>query len=214
MKKSFQTIIAVITLLIGSTGTLFAQHERPVDIGLKAGVNYSWLSLKDTKNETGLLGYHLGVVARVNITDYFGLQGEALYSTKGSKVTYDNALINGEAKLRLNYIDVPVLLVIKLNENVNLQFGPYASFILDASAVNESNVGLFNFEHEVNKDNFKGTDYGLAGGIGIQVQHLIGGVRYLHGLQKIQKEKAYNGTNYTFTDAKNSTVQLYIGFLF
>ena len=104
--------------------------------------------------------------------------------------------------------------MLKLNENINIQGGAYASLLLDASAKNNSSVDLFDFENEVDNSNFKNTDFGLTAGIGIEVQHLQGGIRYSQGVQKIEEEKSYNGTNYSFSDAKNSMVQDYVGFVF
>jgi hypothetical protein len=214
MKKILSLAIVGVSILLMNSEKLIAQDTKLVNVGLKGGLNYSWLGLEDTKDETGLIGYHAGIVVRVNVAKSFALQGEALYSVKGSKVTYDNALFEGNTSLRLNYIDLPLLLVLKLNENINIQGGAYASLLLNASAKNNSSVDLFDFENEVNNSNFKNTDFGLTAGLGVEVQHLLGGIRYSQGVQKIEEEKSYNGTTYSFSDAKNSMIQVYMGFVF
>ncbi|MBL0341353.1 MAG: PorT family protein [Bacteroidetes bacterium] len=214
MKQILNITLAAISFVIIATDQGYAQDDQLVNFGLKGGVNYSWLGLEDTKDETGKIGYHAGIFTRINLSTHIALQAEGLYTTKGSKVEYDNAFFDGDATLRLNYIEVPVLLVLKINKNINLQAGPYAAFILDASAKNNSSVNLFDFEEEIDKDNFKDTDWGIAVGIGAEVDHLQGGIRYTRGLDKIEEDKEFNGNNYTFTDASNSIVQLYVGFSF
>jgi len=208
------TIAASFMLLFHPLTTKAQENDQLINFGLKGGLNYSWLNLDDVEDETGRIGYHAGIMTRINFAKHLALQGELLYSTKGSKVEYQNAFFNGDVTLRLNYVEIPVLLVLKLNKNISIHAGPYVSFIIDADAKNNSSVDLFDFEEEVDKDNFKGTDYGFAAGIGAEVQHLFGGIRYTQGFDKIEKEKDYNGTNYTFSSAKNSMVQLYLGFVF
>lgn len=214
MKNIYPIALIAILFLNLSAGTLKAQDDKLVNFGVKAGVNYSWLNLEDAEDETGKVGFHGGILARINIAEHFALQGEALYSEKGSRVTYDNILFDGEAKLCLSYIDVPLLMVIKLNDNFNLQAGPYASFLLNANAKNDASIELFDFEEEVDEDFFTSTDFGFAAGIGVEFKQFQTGIRYTHGLQKIEEEKEIDGTSYTFSDAKNSMMQLFIGFVF
>ncbi len=215
MKKKLNLIMAACFIFLTHTQSTIAQeNDQLLNFGIKGGLNYSWLNLDDVDDENGKMGYHLGVMTRVNIVENLGVQGELLYTTKGSKIKYDNAFFDGEATLRLNYIEIPVLLVFKINENINIHAGPYVSFIVDANAKNESSVDLFDYEDEVDKDNFKGTDYGFAAGIGAAVNHIFGGIRYTQGLEDIEKEKDFNGTSYKFSAAKNSMVQLYAGFIF
>lgn len=215
MKKTVNLTIAACFMLLTLPRTLKAQEDdQIINFGIKGGLNYSWLNLEDVDDETGKIGYHAGIMTRINFIEHLSLQGELLYTTKGSKVKYQNAFFDGDATLRLNYVEIPVLLVLKLNKNINIHAGPYVSFIVDANAKNNSTVSLFDFEEEVDEDNFKGTDYGFAAGIGAEVQHIFGGVRYTQGFDKIEKEKNYNGTDYTFSAAKNSMVQLYVGFIF
>lgn len=215
MKRTLLYLASVTALVMMLFDKSIAQNnDKLVNLGIKAGANYSWLNLEDVDDEKGLLGYHLGIFGKLNLTDYFGVQGELLYTTKGSELTYDNDFFDGKTSLKIEYIEIPVLAVIQLNENINLHGGPYFSFLVRAKAKNDSSVGLFDFEEEIDKDNFKQTDWGLLGGIGIDVSNIHGGVRYSMGLDKIEKEKSFNGVNYTFSDAMNSQVQLYIGVSF
>lgn len=212
--KRILIIVSVIALTFTTTQKASAQEEKLVNLGIKAGANYSWLNIDDVDDENGLIGYHAGIFAKFNLTPYFGIQGEALYTTKGSELSYDNDFFSGKTSLRIAYFEIPVLAVIQLNENINLHGGPYFSYLMTARAKNDADGGLFDFEEEIDKDNFQKTDWGLLGGIGIDVSNIHGGIRYSMGIEKIEKEKSFNGVNYTFTDAKNSQIQLFIGVSF
>jgi Outer membrane protein beta-barrel domain len=214
MKMKLQIAAFMGSLFMLGINNVQAQEDDAVNFGIKGGLNYSWLNLSDAEDETGLIGFHAGIMTRINITSSFALQGEALYSEKGTRVEYENAFFEGEAKLRINYIDVPLMVVLKLNENINIQAGPYLSFLIDARAVNDASDNDFDFEEEVDNDFFNDTDYGLTAGIGFELNRLHSGIRYYHGLQEIEEEKEINGVNYEFTDAQNSMIQLFLAFVF
>jgi len=215
MKKLIQNAFGIFLYQVLATTQVKAQDDdKVIDFGIKGGLNYSWLGLEDADEEPGKIGFHAGILSRINIAEHFALQGEALYSQKGTRVTYENAFFEGEAKLLLHYIEIPVLLVVKLSDNINIQGGPYVAFLLDAKAKNESSADIFDFEDEVDDDFFKTTDYGLSVGLGFEMKKFHSGIRYNHGLQEIEEEKEILGTNYTFSDAKNSMAQIFIGFIF
>jgi hypothetical protein len=81
--------------------------------------------------------------------------------------------------------------------------------MVSGKATNDSN--LFASEERLNTDDFNKFDAGLAGGIGIDLEIVNFGVRYNYGLTKVGKERNYGGTNYTYPDAKNSVLNVYVG---
>jgi hypothetical protein len=38
--------------------------------------------------------------------------------------------MNGTAQFKLNYIEVPLLLVVNLTQNLNIHAGPYAAYLI------------------------------------------------------------------------------------
>ncbi|MGD2216133.1 MAG: porin family protein, partial [Gemmatimonadales bacterium] len=87
-----------------------AQAQR-LHYGLRGGVNIAAADAKgsvftgDTGTQTG---YHLGLIGLVDISSWFALQTEVLYSKKGFS--------EGDASVAidLTYFEIPVLAVIKL----------------------------------------------------------------------------------------------------
>ena len=150
-----------------------------------------------------------GLYVKFPISKSISIQPEISYTTKGAELTYNNAFANGTAKFNVNYIEVPVLLVLNLTNTFNVHVGPYAAYMVSGKATNDSN--LFASENNLNTNDFNKFDAGLSGGLGIDLETVNFGVRYNYGLTKVGKERNYSGTNYTYPDAKNSVLNVYIG---
>ena len=84
-----------------------------VSFGLKGGVNVAEFSIKDqgtTIPQSSVNGFTLGAVVEIGITDNIFIQPEAIFLQKGSEL---DASITG-LKTNVNYLDIPLLLKIKL----------------------------------------------------------------------------------------------------
>ncbi len=86
--------IFVLALLILLQWPAFGQR---ISGGFKAGLNFSTLDGPDETDNNGEAlevnktntGFHIGAAMRMELTDYFGLRAELLYSQKGTNLTYD-----------------------------------------------------------------------------------------------------------------------------
>ena len=168
---------------------IFAQVSfcQSVKFGIKAGLNYANVTGSELKTEA-ITSYHAGLVSEIKLTDAFTLQPELLYSTQGA--TYKTAL--EDFKNELGYIAIPVMLKINLSENLCLELGPQAGFLLS-----EKN------KFDTNKS--KTFDFVANAGLGLKVTDtLFLQARYGLGLTEIK----------TDSDIKNSVVQLSLGILF
>jgi len=194
--------------------TLYAPLQAQVNkdiprVGIKGGVNFSALYTKDSYDEKMLTGFNIGLFSKVPITQHVAFQPELYFTTKGAEVTYNNTFVDGIGRFKLNYIELPVLLIINVTDNFNIQAGPYASHLLSGKVTNESNVNLFNFEDNINADDFNRFDAGIAAGAGLDFGSLGIGVRYNYGFTTVGKERSFLGTTYTFPDAKNGVLNFY-----
>lgn len=187
-----------------------AQTQSP-SIGIKGGVNFTNLYTEDVDDNNVLTSFNAGLYANLPVSSAVSIQPELNFSRKGSELVYDNAFASGTTKLKLNYLEMPVLLKLNVTPNFNVHFGPYAAYLIDGQATNESNNGSFNFEENINNDDLNKWDYGVAAGIGFDFASTSLGIRYNYGLQTIGKERNFGGTSYTFPDSKNSALSLYIG---
>lgn len=212
--KNLKTILALV-LLASSTQVAFSQTTTDTTapkFGVKGGVNFSNLYTEDVEDNNVLTGFNLGVFAKLPITQTFAIQPELVYTTKGAELEYNNAFVTGTSTFKLNYLELPVLLVVNLSENFNVHAGPYFAYLIDGEAKNDSQGTMFDSENNLDNDDFNKFDTGLSVGIGYDTDKVGFGIRYNYGLQKVGKERNYNGTNYTYPDGKNSAINLYLSY--
>lgn len=194
--------------LVSSSSLLVSQiaSAQTGRAGIKGGLNVTNLYVDDVTDENARYGINVGFYGQIFASEVFAIQPELLYSTKGSKEVY-SGVIDQEVKFNLNYLDLPVLAVIKLGESAEIHAGGYVSYLLGANISYEGDVS--NGVDELDKDNFKSVDYGLVGGFALNFGAAQIGARYNYGLAKIADS---NNARNMLGDAKNSCAQLYIAF--
>ena len=127
-----------------------------------------------------------------------------MFSTKGSQADY-GGIVNSTVRFNLNYLDLPVLAVIKLGPSAEIHAGGYASYLVSANINYSGNVG--NGTDRIDRDQLKSFDYGLAGGFGLNFGPVQVGARYNYGLVKIADT---NAARNILGNSKNSVAQLYL----
>ncbi|MGV3587995.1 MAG: porin family protein [Adhaeribacter sp.] len=163
--------------------------------GIKGGLNFS-----DVRNTDGSVNfdpktsYHVGAFAQFSITDWFSLQPEVIYSRKG----YDSTNV----ARRLDYFDVPLLLVFNPLDNVSIHVGPQVSLLMTVK----------DGDKEVNKeDSYNSLDYGMVGGVEARLSIFRFGARYNLGLNQIYQDTYRDIATNVNRDMKNGAFQVYVG---
>lgn len=145
MKKIF--CIAVVIIL--SVSMVAAQQTH---FGLKAGVNIASANVSPGSDYNGKAGLHVGGLAHIHLNKNFAIQPELVYSMQGGERDDDR-------KLKLNYINIPLLVQYMTDNGFRLQTGPQLGLLVSA----KTKLG----DVEVNwKDNFSSTDFSWAFGAG------------------------------------------------
>ena len=221
MKQTFLLFRNALLLLFLSFSftSLTAQEKSSNDevptpkIGVKGGINFTNLYVDDVEDENMKVGFNLGLFAKLPVTRGFSIQPEVLYSVKGSEITYDLGILgSNEYRFNLNYIEVPVLAVINVTRSLNIQAGGYGAYLAQANIKRVENDEPNDQIADLNEDNFNRFDYGLVGGLGIDVSSVTIGARYNYGLREVGK--ADNFGSQALKNSKNSAISLYIGFGF
>lgn len=195
-----------------------SETDITAKFGFKGGINLTNLYVSDVKDENMKLGVNAGFFAKIPLVRGLSIQPELLYSNKGSKVTYDNILYDnflygrGEYRFNLHYIEAPISIVVNLARNLNIHGGVYSAYLAGASVTDMNEDGTINGVQTLNADNFNRFDYGLLGGVALDIQNFTIGARYNYGLREVGKSGSLSG-NLT-NDSKNSALQFYIGFGF
>jgi len=190
----------IFTALILSIVSFSARAQY---IGVKGGLNLSNLNIDDVDDENMRAGYHFGAYINLPISDGFAVQPEVLYSTKGAEADYNLVGFDGTAKLKLDYIDVPILAVFKLGDAIEIHAGPYFGFLANSKYEVSGDVSD---DGDLDSDNFKNLDYGLVGGLAVNFAAIQVGARYNYGLQEIQDSES---AEFLFNNARNSYFQVF-----
>ena len=209
MKNSKKLIFAALALSLMTFTSVQAQEDA-TKFGIKGGVNFSNFYTDNVDDNNVLTGFNAGFFAKMPISENISFQTEISYTGKGAELVYNNAIVKGTAQFKLNYIEVPLLVVVNLTQNLNIHAGPYAAYLISGKTTNESDSGSYNFEDNINVDDFNRFDAGLAAGVGLDLESVSFGVRYNYGLTKIGKDDA--NSNFTSPDAKNSVLSVYASF--
>jgi len=216
--KKIKVILLSAFLLTTAVGFVQAQTMEERDplapkIGVKGGINLANLYVDDVADENLKVGLNAGLFFKIPFASFFAIQPEILYSSKGSKLTYNNFVQgSGEYRYNLNYIEVPMLAVFNLGPHFNLHAGPYAAFLTSANIKDLHDNGDIQNITDLKADNFNRFDYGLSGGAALEFSNFTLGARYNYGLKEIGKSGNLSGQ--LTRDSKNSVASFYIGFGF
>jgi Outer membrane protein beta-barrel domain len=185
MYKHYGLLLLAATAL---TGNLSAQQQH-VNIGIKGGLNMYNIHSNNNSNYDTKAGFHLGLLGHIHLSKQVALQPELTYSLQGAQYT----TLGIDTRVRLGYINVPVLLQYMFDNGFRLQAGPQLGFLVNAKSKTGSS--------EVNiKDDIKKVDFAFGLGIGYVYPPSGIGVdaRYNIGLSDISKSDASKSTNMGF----------------
>jgi len=185
MKK----LVLVITILVFS----FSMNAQ--SFGAKAGLNISNISGDATDSNETKVGLALGAVAEFKLSEIFAFQPEIVYSSQGV------ATKDSKVKLKMNYLNVPLIAKYYPTENLSLQLGPQIGFLVSAKVDDgERTVDV--------DDNLKTIDLGLSLGLGYKLDSgLFFDARYNFGLSDINDYQTNNKNH-------NSVINFSVGYFF
>lgn len=211
MKHLNILFILTATLLTVHDNSVFGQsNNKSSQFGIKGGFNFSNLYVDDVDDNNVLTSINVGIYTTIPLTSFIAIQPELLYSRKGAELVYNNALAKGTASFNLNYLEIPILLKINPTRTFNIHAGAYGAYLLNAKVKNVAQNNSFNFEQEINTDDFHNFDYGLSGGFGFDHGILGFGARYNYGMSTVGKERVVGNNTYVFPGGKNSTLSIYM----
>ncbi len=202
--KLQKTVALLFSLAVVQLFTMEAQAQNFTS-GVRGGFNFSTLYVDDVEDRAVRPGFHVGVYGQNPINDFAAVQLELLYTTAGNRTTYDGSVLDGTVDFNLNYVQVPLLLDLKVGNILDLHGGMYGSYLINANTSYEGN--LFSNYEELDRDDFNKFDYGAVVGFGINIESMQVGVRYNLGLAEI--EDSADSRQY-IGDSKNVIGQVYL----
>lgn len=115
--------------------------SQEIKFGAKVGLNLSNLSGDypiGIYEHNSKIGFHIGGFAEYEINDKFILQPELLFSTQGNTYGYKDYYGGGsyydgaDYNLKLNYLNLPIILKYKIIEKLSIDFGPQIGYLISA----------------------------------------------------------------------------------
>lgn len=162
-----------------------------------AGIDLNKLKGKSFDEEFKF-GYHAGAFVEIKVKK-IGIQPEIYFSQVNAKSRKDlnsDAVLSGvDTKIKLSYLNIPILVNFYFNPNVALQLGPQFGILF-----NENISAVQNGE-----DAFKKGDFSMAGGLQVKVSRFRVYGRYVVGLNDLND--VTNNEKW-----KNQVVHLGIGY--
>jgi hypothetical protein len=196
MKK----IVLLAVMLAMSASAAFSQ----VSFGVKGGLNLA--NATNNNGETDMKpSFYVGGLMEYRISDFFGISPELLYSRQGAKSEQDGVT----AKIRLNYINLPVLAKIYVAEGLSFDLGPQVGFLIDSdiwAKAGDQTVTVDLPSSEFNTPAPNTLDVSFAMGLTYNFNKCFVQGRYNLGLTTVFEEDEMN--------AKHSVIQVGVGYRF
>jgi Outer membrane protein beta-barrel domain len=160
MKKLLGPLVAFFL----SLSSLQAQQTV---FGIKAGYNSSSIEVDNGTDYDSKSGLHVGGLAHIHVSKHFAVQPELVFSCQGGE--------GPNSKLKLSYINLPILAQYMVSNGFRLQTGPQVGFLVSA----EQKVGDIIFDVDDVYDNIDlswviGGSYLFSSGFGIDLRYNIG----------------------------------------
>jgi hypothetical protein len=170
-------------LLVSISSFTFAQSSSITGFGIKGGLNYNAngkyfeSASEASKSPDRNVGYHIGLFGKIGNQIYF--KPELVYTS--TKSEYDNA------SFKMQKLDAPLLLGIKVIGPVSVFAGPSFQYILDSDF---DGISINDIENDFS--------VGLNFGIGVNLNRLGIDLRYERGFSN--NEATFLGNNGIGTD--------------
>jgi opacity protein-like surface antigen len=204
MKKN----LLLFALIIG-----FASHAQKPQFGLKAGLNIANAALSGDGSPDGksLAGFHVGLFTDFKLSSKFSFQPELLYSAQGTQfdyvVNFEGVNYDTSSKLKLNYINIPLMMKYYADPKFYLEFGPQIGFLTSAD-IEVTVLGTTSTQDF--KDSMNSTDFGLNFGLGYDVsKKVVLSARYNQGLSN-----GFNTEPGDNSKLKNNVISFSLGYKF
>ena len=190
MKK----FLASALMLLAVSTTTFAQNAvGSFSLQPKAGISIA--DMTDTQGTTSRIGFVGGLEGEYQASDIFSLSLGVNYSQEGFKMK------NSDNKIKLDYINVPILANVYLTKGLAVKVGVQPGFNVGNSATVDGNTMS---SSKKDYDGIKSVALSIPVGLSYEISNVVLDARYNWGVTK-----AFDGL-----DSKNSVFQVTIGYKF
>jgi hypothetical protein len=210
--KRQSLVVLILGLTVAWPGEGQSQTPGPPRIGILAGVNSATVGGKDADDADRLTGLLAGVYVVKPIAGALAFRPELLYSQKGAEGSFDEEDVSGKAKIKVAYLEVPVLLQYEATESSDVRPHVYAgpSFSFKTTCKLEGSGGGVSVSFDCDDVELDVKSFDLGGVVGAGLTFPIGGLRaaigarYQHGFTDLTDDAV----------VRNRVLSLYAGLEF
>lgn len=170
----------ILAAMMVAAVTANAQNEVG-QITLKPTVGLTMATLTDNSEAKTKVGLAAGVEGEYGLIEKLGVSAGIIYSMQGAK--YD-----GDGKMKLDYINVPILANYYVIPGLAIKAGVQPGLLVSAKDSDGEDV----------KDSCKSFDLSIPVGASYEYQNFVIDARYNFGLTKINKEGSHSFKNSVF----------------
>jgi hypothetical protein len=184
MKRIFLSVF-LLTAMVFSSSSSFAQILPSLQFGIKGGANFSNIKDIDLKSSSRS-GYLVGVWARLGGAGVH-FQPELYVTSKGGELSNEGKL----DRVEFTTLDLPLLLGTRIGLGpvaARIQVGPVVSFVMDKNDSFLDNISAVGDFKE-----YKNQTTSLTAGLGVDISKLRADLRYEHGISDVFKNNDDNG---------------------
>lgn len=181
--------------------TIAAKAQNAVgELTLKPMVGMTIANITDCDGDSKI-GLAAGAEFEYGVTEKFGVTFGALYSMQGTKASlYDEDYGNATNKIKLEYINIPILANLYVAPGFAIKAGIQPAFKVSS----KDKVEVNGYSGEADLDGVKSFDFSIPVGISYEISDFVIDARYQWGLTKV-----FEGG-----DCKNSVFMISLGYKF
>lgn len=207
---------ALFAIAIGSAMAMPAAAQSPnaesVRVGILAGLNSATVGGKDAEDASRITGLVAGVYLVKPFSGGLAFRPELLYSQKGAESSISEGDVSVKVKIKLAYIDIPVLLQYEATGSSDVRPHVYAgpSFGFKSGCKVEGSGEGVSVSTDCKDAEIDIKSFDLGGVVGAGLTFPLGGLRaavgarYQHGFSDLEAESV----------VKNRVLSFYVGLEF
>jgi len=208
MKK----ILIILSIVILA---LPVEAQRKTVLGITGGANFSSLSSKEWKESDRKVGFYLGILADIPLTNKISIQSELLYATYGADVIVWTAPRLSEIEYSFDYIQIPIVGKLEIYRGLSIEIGPAFNFLVREKGYRPGSMNIVDEDGNIIRNQKDidphGSKFEFSGLVGVSYKlskSWVVSARYTQGLTN-----AFNSQS-SWDDAKNNAFRFGLGFIF
>lgn len=208
MKK----ILLLLSIIILA---LSVKAQKKTLLGITGGANFSTLTSKEWKESDRKVGFYLGILTDIPLTNKLSIQSELLYATYAADVIVWTVPRLSEIEYSFDYIQIPIAVKLDIYRGLSIEIGPSLNFLVREKGYRPGSMNIVDGDGNIIRNQKDidphGSKFEFSGLVGISYKlhkSWIVSARYIQGLSN-----PFNSHSH-WEDAKNNAFRFGLGYIF